>query len=150
MAFSASLRKFAVTPAQTARLELSGIRLNGPDAPVLIMTHAGDSNPAFKSSLAKAQVDHKAIGSGTGDAAQRARNLVTARLFGAARVVTSWEQVFDDDGTPAECTAAKVTELLEQLLEITPDLFFRVVAFGYDVTNFRAAPAIDAEALGKP
>ena len=146
-----SLRKFAIKPDTLVPHELVGIVMKaGTDAPVLYLRHAGDTNPAYKSALAKAQADYRAIGSGKGDQARRARALADARMLVAANCVARWENVYEDDGAESPCTPEKIEELLVGLIDNASDVFYGVLGAAINAAAFRATASVDAEQLGKP
>lgn len=154
MSFGNLIKHLRVSAARTARFELNAFESGDGKAPTLILRHAGEGNSAYINAVLR---------SVNGERSGKAGGKVTAQLIREQReeliplfahhVITGWEFVYEDDGKPAECTPAKVEELLRLMCDTQPDgstagdVFDKLVAFARNPENFRGAQ--DADALGK-
>lgn len=146
MAFKDRLAKQQA--AGTARHTIHSIDL-GDGPPVLELRHAGESNRGYWSAALKLANEPGRVGDGklSPESVARGRK-VDADLF-ARFVVVGWEHVLEEDGTPTPCTPDRVRELLEAIIEHTPDAWIEIFMFARDRRNFVAAPAADGIELGK-
>lgn len=141
--FDALFDKLA--PHGTVRYTLTGVCVYSAAPVVLVLKHAGESNTPYMNALRKQDATREAS-SGGADPEIIKTQLI--ELF-AKHVVVAWENVHLANGQSMPCTPDQVSKFLTAMARKNVDIFGRIVAFARDADNFRDAPAIDSEALGK-
>jgi hypothetical protein len=133
----------AIAPQGTIRHTLSRVRVRHAEPVVLILRHAGWTNPDYVNAARKLENEERTNGiAPTGRAA--VERIVP--LF-AEHVVESWEHVIGADGQPVPCTPSEVEALLLALCRKNHDLVDAAMSRAMHTDNFRP-PMGTAEALG--
>lgn len=123
---------------------LAGVFVHSDRPLVLIMKHAGDANPAWKSARAKTVAERRAADGD--DARMRAYNL---RLY-TQTVIVGWKNCNKKDGTPHPYTSTTAIALFERLIaKDGADKLGQAYMAAGDPGNFRGSTAEAADALGK-
>ncbi len=123
---------------------LPGVFVHSDKPLTLIMRHAGDANPAWKSMRAKTVAERRAA---EGDESrQRDLNL---RIF-AHTVIVGWDNCNKRDGSPHPYAPATAVARFQRLIakDGIDKLGVAFLAAG-DPANFRGSPEAASEALGK-
>lgn len=140
------LKKLHVDDSATARYCFEDIN----HEPILIVRHAGDSNPEFfnavmkksKGARRKAKTAKHLSGPEVVRALEEARK-VDVELF-VKYIVVGWEDVHDTDGELVEFSP----EVCKQFLDLIPlDMFHEFRNFCLDINNFRDIEEMEDEEL---
>jgi len=128
----------------TITYTLPGVFVHSDKPLALVMKHAGEANPAWKSMRAKTAAERLAIGGD--DDKQRAYNM---RVY-AQTVIVGWENCNKKDGTPHPYSPATAIALFQRLIaKDGADKLGMAFVAASDPANFRGSPAAAADALGK-
>ncbi len=130
-----------LVPKGTVRFTLDAIFVRCDKPLVLIMKHAGESNPAYKSGRLKMVSELRARSGQEIDVA------ALIKLF-AHTVITGWENV-NDGGVAVPFTPTQCIELLMVIAKKAPDEINLAFAYARDASNFRGPIAAAADTLGK-
>jgi hypothetical protein len=131
-------------PHGTVRFTLQGVNVRSQRPLVLIMQHAGESNPAFMNARRKAENQLRAT---AGDPTNEQTREALIPVF-AETVIVGWEEVIGKDGQPIAFSPHEVESLLSVLnRKGAGDLIARAFNYALDADHFRA-PLGTVEALG--